>query len=398
MPTDLDPNDLVVFAQVAEEGSFSRAADKLSLPKSTVSRRLAALEERLGERLLLRTTRRQSLTEFGHLLLEHARQVVAELDAVAALREQLAARAVRVEVRYRNSLEAVAALAQGDCELAGFHLPLGEFQAAAAARYAPWLDRHQHRLGHLAVRTQGLFVAAGNPLGVRGVADLARSDLRFVNRPEGSGTRVLTDLLLQRHGIAPRQVSGYDSTELTHAAVAAFVASGMADVGMGVQTAAHRFGLHFIPLLKERYFFALPADALAWMQARGTVSRVIELRTMLRTDTGRAQLIELMSADGAYPLYGTVALQPAGSEIVFICVTGSPQVEDLVFGQQGVQTRIATRLRDGGPPERTQACHPSISSHTPLAPAGEGTLLPQPGHSGCKSTGWQSWYEVNSTT
>jgi DNA-binding transcriptional LysR family regulator len=83
-----DPNDLVVFAQVAEEGSFSRAADKLSLPKSTVSRRLAALEEQLGERLLLRTTRRQSLTEFGHLLLEHARQVVAELDAVAALRER----------------------------------------------------------------------------------------------------------------------------------------------------------------------------------------------------------------------------------------------------------------------------------------------------------------------
>lgn len=88
MTPNLDPNDLVVFAQVAEDGSLSRAAEKLSLPKSTVSRRLAALEEQLGERLLLRTTRRQSLTEFGHLLLEHARQVVAELDAVAALRER----------------------------------------------------------------------------------------------------------------------------------------------------------------------------------------------------------------------------------------------------------------------------------------------------------------------
>ena len=105
MPTDLDPNDLVVFAQVAEEGSFSRAADKLSLPKSTVSRRLAALEERLGERLLLRTTRRQSLTEFGHLLLEHARQVVAELDAVAALRERRqAAPSGRLRVSMPNDL------------------------------------------------------------------------------------------------------------------------------------------------------------------------------------------------------------------------------------------------------------------------------------------------------
>ena len=84
----IDPNDLLVFARVAELGSFSRAAERLGLPKSTVSRRLAALEQRMGERLLLRTTRRQTLTEFGLQLLEHARQVVAEMDAVGVLREQ----------------------------------------------------------------------------------------------------------------------------------------------------------------------------------------------------------------------------------------------------------------------------------------------------------------------
>lgn len=84
----VDPNDLLLFAHVADLGSFSRAADKVGLPKSTVSRRLAALEHQLGERLLLRTTRRQSLTEFGRLLLDHARQVVAEVDAVAELRER----------------------------------------------------------------------------------------------------------------------------------------------------------------------------------------------------------------------------------------------------------------------------------------------------------------------
>lgn len=84
----LDANDLVLFAHVAELGSFSRAAERTGVPKSTVSRRLAALEARLGERLLLRTTRRQTLTEFGALLLEHARQVVAEMEAVAALQER----------------------------------------------------------------------------------------------------------------------------------------------------------------------------------------------------------------------------------------------------------------------------------------------------------------------
>ena len=84
----IDPNDLLIFASVAELGSFSRAAERLGLPKSTVSRRLAALEQRLGERLLLRTTRRQSLTEFGLQLLEHARQVVLEVEAVSALSER----------------------------------------------------------------------------------------------------------------------------------------------------------------------------------------------------------------------------------------------------------------------------------------------------------------------
>ncbi|MBT0569732.1 LysR family transcriptional regulator [Curvibacter sp. CHRR-16] len=85
--TSIDPNDLLIFARVAELGSFSRAAEKLGLPKSSVSRRLAALEQRLGERLLLRTTRRQTLTELGTQLLEHAQQVAQEVQAVQDLSE-----------------------------------------------------------------------------------------------------------------------------------------------------------------------------------------------------------------------------------------------------------------------------------------------------------------------
>lgn len=87
-----EPNDLFIFARVAEAGSFSQAAERLGLPKSTVSRRIALLEEKLGERLMLRTTRRLSLTEFGQHLLEHARQVVAEVDAVRSLAEHRQAR------------------------------------------------------------------------------------------------------------------------------------------------------------------------------------------------------------------------------------------------------------------------------------------------------------------
>ena len=82
---DLEPNDLLLFARVADEGSFSRAADRVGLPKSTVSRRVAALEAQLGERLLLRTTRKLSLTEFGRAVLAHARQVADEVEAASQL-------------------------------------------------------------------------------------------------------------------------------------------------------------------------------------------------------------------------------------------------------------------------------------------------------------------------
>ena len=86
--SSVDPNDLLIFAHVAELGGFSRAAEKLALPKSSVSRHIANLELQLGEKLLVRTTRRQTLTEFGEQLLEHARQVVQEVDSVSALIER----------------------------------------------------------------------------------------------------------------------------------------------------------------------------------------------------------------------------------------------------------------------------------------------------------------------
>ena len=85
---DLEPNDLMLFARVVDAGSFSRAAERVGLPKSTVSRRVALLESQLGERLLLRTTRKLTVTDFGHSVLEHAHQVAAEVEAASALAQQ----------------------------------------------------------------------------------------------------------------------------------------------------------------------------------------------------------------------------------------------------------------------------------------------------------------------
>jgi molybdate transport repressor ModE-like protein len=182
--------------------------------------------------------------------------------AVAALTGYLNRIELPVELRYRNCTDALGALARRECDLAGFHAPEGKFEQRTVAQYLRWLDPGQHCLVHIARREQGLMVARGNPMAIESLADLARDGVRFVNRQAGSGTRMLFEMMLQDAGIAPDAVNGYNSAEFTHSAVAAYIASGMGDVGLGVRTAAERFKLDFVPLVHERYFFALRSDAL----------------------------------------------------------------------------------------------------------------------------------------
>jgi molybdate-binding protein len=112
----------------------------------------------------------------------------------------------------------------------------------------------ESRIIHVATRRQGFMVASGNPHKIYEAQDLTRKGIRFVNRQPSSGTRFLLECFLKKAHIDPTQISGYEQAEFTHAAVAAFVASGMADVGFGVETPARRFKLEFLPLATERYF------------------------------------------------------------------------------------------------------------------------------------------------
>ncbi|MCL2549020.1 MAG: molybdopterin biosynthesis protein, partial [Symbiobacteriaceae bacterium] len=113
-----------------------------------------------------------------------------------------------------------------------------------------------------AKRSQGLMVAKGNPLGITGIRDLKRPGLRFVNRQRGAGTRLLLDMFLKQEQIAPSEVYGYEREEFTHLAVAAAVAGGSADAGLGILSAARSFDLEFIPLAEEDYELALDAGNL----------------------------------------------------------------------------------------------------------------------------------------
>jgi molybdate transport repressor ModE-like protein len=176
--------------------------------------------------------------------------------AVEALRDFMAREQVSIEFKYRASQEAVASLANGSCEVAGFPIPMGDFEERALEHYALWLRPGQIKVIHVATRRQGLMVAHGNPKKIYELQDLAQRDVRFINREKGSGTRLLIEMLLERARISPTRLNGFEDVEYTHAAVAAYIASGRADAGVGVETPARKFDLEFIPLETERYLLA----------------------------------------------------------------------------------------------------------------------------------------------
>ncbi|MEW5762559.1 MAG: molybdopterin biosynthesis protein [Bacillota bacterium] len=172
-----------------------------------------------------------------------------------------------------GSLGGLLALRRGEAHMAGTHLldeETGEYNVSYVEKH---LAGRPALLVNLAYREQGFIVAPGNPKGIKGFTDLAREDVRFVNRQRGAGTRVLLDFHLKRLGIDPGAVRGYAREEYTHMAVAAAVASGACDVGLGIRAAASALGLGFVPVAEERYDLCIPEDFWETPQ----VTRVMEV-------------------------------------------------------------------------------------------------------------------------
>ena len=159
-----------------------------------------------------------------------------------------------------GSLGGLIALRRGEAHLAGCHLldeVTGEYNVSYIRRYLPGVAVV---LVNLVGRVQGLMVPPGNPKRVRSLEDLARPDVEFVNRQRGSGTRVLLDYKLTGMGTSASAIQGYEREEYSHLAVAAAVASGSADTGLGILSASRALGLDFVPLLTERYDLAVPKE------------------------------------------------------------------------------------------------------------------------------------------
>jgi putative molybdopterin biosynthesis protein len=161
-----------------------------------------------------------------------------------------------------GSLGGLVALRDGLCHLAGSHLldpATGEYTLPYVDRVVGERDVAVVRLVH---REQGLIVARGNPLAISAIEDVARADVRYINRQRGAGTRVLLDHELGLRDIPADAVSGYAREEHTHLAVAAAIAAGRADAGLGIMAAARAFGLDFVPVMREPYDLVLTIDTL----------------------------------------------------------------------------------------------------------------------------------------
>jgi putative molybdopterin biosynthesis protein len=165
---------------------------------------------------------------------------------------------LKMIVTHAGSLGGLIALQEEKAHFAGIHLldeETGEYNYPYVKRVLPG---REVAIIHLAYRIQGLMFAHGNPKRIKGLADLKRPDITFVNRQKGAGTRVLLDIHLRQLGINPRDIKGYDKEMDTHLAVGLSIAHGEADAALGIEAAARSCNIDFLPLFRERYDLIIP--------------------------------------------------------------------------------------------------------------------------------------------
>ena len=175
-----------------------------------------------------------------------------------------------------GSMGGLIALKKGEAHMAGTHLldeETGEYNVPFIKRL---LGDKKTALINLVYREQGLLVLKGNPKNIKGFDDLTRSDIVFVNRQSGAGTRLLTDKCLKELGIDPHTVKGYEREEYTHMGVASAVLTGVADTGLAILASARALNLDFIPVAKERYDIAVPMEFLDLEMVRNLLAIIRE--------------------------------------------------------------------------------------------------------------------------
>jgi molybdopterin molybdotransferase/putative molybdopterin biosynthesis protein len=184
-----------------------------------------------------------------------------------------------------GSLDGLVNLRQGLCQISGSHLldESGEYNTPFVRHLFP--DRDVEIIT-LAYRTQGLMFVNGNPKGIRKIADIAKPNVRFVNRNAGSGTRLWLDAELRKLKIPSEKVIGYEKVVKTHTEAAVLISANKADAALGLQAAAYQRGLDFIPLFEERYDFVFPREQERILSPLLDYIQTIEFRNSLTSLSG----------------------------------------------------------------------------------------------------------------
>lgn len=204
-------------------------------------------------------------------------------------------RSVYMSSSHVGSMGGIMAVRRGEAHAAGCHLldtETGEYNRSFIRKYFP---RGGVRLVSCVQRQQGLMLAPDNPLQIASFQDLGREGIRYVNRQKGSGTRILMDYLCRREGLDPGRIQGYEREEFTHTSVAAQIAGGTADAGLGILSAARLYGLDFLPVCMEEYDLLIPDDAwdapvvrqlISTLKSREFRDRILAMGGYALTDPG----------------------------------------------------------------------------------------------------------------
>ncbi|WP_059172177.1 helix-turn-helix transcriptional regulator [Bacillus sp. FJAT-27445] len=221
------------------------------------------------------------------------------------VKETATAQGLQIQPTYIGSLEGLMMLYRGQADIAAMHL----LDPASQQYNLPFIHQlfvyETISVMRLASREQGFIVAKGNPKGVCGFSDLARKDIRFINRQKGSGTRFLLDSKLLANGIVPTDINGYENEEWTHLSTASHISRGTADTAFGIRSAASHLGLDFIPVAKEQFDLVF-----RWTEEnRETLGK---LRLFLQSEEFKQSLSNLEGYDISE--LGTMIYEPTQSE------------------------------------------------------------------------------------
>ena len=275
----------ILLREVQRGKTIQSAAEALDVSYRTLWNQLKVAEKALGTPLLLSTKGHgsklspaaesflNSVAEmerrFERVSQDEVRRLSGELSSWMDSRpvswvccsssdpliEQVIDGLAHIDYQTMGSGQALERLLSGDADIAGFHLPDQDslLQVQAHLKSAGMMAYPVMR------RTQGLMVAKGNPLRIKKLADLARPEVRFINRQKGAGTRLLLDTLIEKEGIRSDRIRGYRHEEFTHTAVATAIVAGTADAALGLKYIAAQFRLGFVPLEEETFYLAMPS-------------------------------------------------------------------------------------------------------------------------------------------